>query len=347
MFLSGEESLMKSFMEDPLFFKDNKNLPVYKWGLKKGIPTEKAAAILVNGCSDTRFVASAVPSTVDKNVVFLVDSTALVKTDDIKCDDLGSWLVTGSKKSIFEKKEDLSVQLITEEMGSSHGKRLFLVHRLFYKNKSLPSLRKSVVTAINLTTDKQQPLVLVQYIFSDGEQSVLVKSHGNLKASNDQGRPYKRTMKSTKEWIKVKLSKHSPRKVTHDIIGERGGMQNIQSAGEFPRDRTQIYNVKRNLSIPKSSSSFTKDPLLDVLVKAKEDQSSRKDAFIRDIPMFPEPVVFLTTDQQLKDVERFCTNPESFSELGVDATFQIADYYFTFVTYQNLLLETKKGRSHL
>lgn len=29
--------------------------------------------------------------------------------------------------------------------------------------------------------------------------------------------------------------------------------------------------------------------------------------------------------------------------LGVDATIQIADYYFTFVTYQNLLLETQRG----
>ena len=89
----------------------------------------------------------------------------------------------------------------------------------------------------------------------------------------------------------------------------------------------------------------TNDPFLYVLLKAKEEQSKcgERNGFIREIPLFPEPVVFLTTDQQLLDVKRFCTNPESFCVLGVDATFQIADYYFTFVTCQNLLLETERG----
>lgn len=90
--------------------------------------------------------------------------------------------------------------------------------------------------------------------------------------------------------------------------------------------------------------SLSNDPLLQVLIKDKEDQNKDKQqCFIRDLPMFPEPVVFLTNDQQLFDVERFCTSPKSFCALGVDATFQISDFYFTFGTYRNLLLETDKG----
>ena len=86
------------------------------------------------------------------------------------------------------------------------------------------------------------------------------------------------------------------------------------------------------------------DPILQVLVKAKEEQKGRpEDIFIREIPLFPEPIIFLATDQQLIDIKRFCTNPENFCVLGVDATFQIASYYFTFTTYRNLLLTTEKG----
>ena len=42
-------------------------------------------------------------------------------------------------------------------------------------------------------------------------------------------------------------------------------------------------------------------------------------------------------------MERFCTNPEKFSVFSVDATFNVAKYYFTFGTYRNLMLENKDG----
>jgi hypothetical protein len=65
--------------------------------------------------------------------------------------------------------------------------------------------------------------------------------------------------------------------------------------------------------------------------------------FIREIPLFPEPIVFLASEQQLRDIERFCTNPAKFCVVGVDATFQIAGFFFTFTTYRNLMLTTEKG----
>jgi hypothetical protein len=43
------------------------------------------------------------------------------------------------------------------------------------------------------------------------------------------------------------------------------------------------------------------------------------DWFIRDINLSNEQTVFLANEQQLLDVERFCTNPERFLVLSVDA----------------------------
>jgi hypothetical protein len=82
---------------------------------------------------------------------------------------------------------------------------------------------------------------------------------------------------------------------------------------------------------------------LEVIGKAKEDEKAGKNQFIREIPIHPEPIVFLAFQQQLVDIERFCTNPFKFCVMGVDATFQVADFYYTFATYRNLMLHTKKG----
>lgn len=59
--------------------------------------------------------------------------------------------------------------------------------------------------------------------------------------------------------------------------------------------------------------------------------------------MSNEQTVFLANDQRLLDVERFCTNPADFSVFSVDATFNVANHYFTFGTYRNCILETSKG----
>ena len=119
----------------------------------------------------------------------------------------------------------------------------------------------------------------------------------------------------------------------------------VESSGDFPRNRAQVYNLNKEVKRRKVDLPITTgDPLLQILAKAKEEQQGRKeDILIREIPLFPEPIIFLATEQQLIDIERFCTNPEKFCILGVDCTFQIADYYYTFTTYRNLMLTTEKG----
>ena len=52
--------------------------------------------------------------------------------------------------------------------------------------------------------------------------------------------------------------------------------------------------------------------------------------------------MFLANDQQLLDVQRFCTNPKLFSVFLGNATFNVANHYFTFGTYRNLMLETQQ-----
>ena len=318
-------------------------MPVYKWGMTKGISTDEAAKLLLQQCVDRTYISTHIPTNISKNTVFLVDTSNLLDVADVKCDDLGAWQCTGCPKFYYSTDQDGNFHKHEDPEDCPANQVLYIIQRQYFTNKSLPSLRKSLISARLAASTMPQSLIIVQYIFGDGEQVVKVKSHGNSKGVGS--RSFKRTMKSTRDSMKGKLKGLPPRQVVHAIVEQKGGIMKIESAGDIPRNRTQVYNLNRELKRQNVDSPITTgDPLLQVLVKAKEEQQGRKeDMLIREIPLFPEPIIFLATEQQLIDIERFCSNPEKFCILGVDCTFQIADFYYTFTTYRNLMLATEKG----
>lgn len=338
------EQLPPGYIAESSLYKDDPALPVYQWGLMKGMCTDKVAEILIKGCIDRCKVASRVPTNVEKNTVFVVDTSKLSDKDDIKCDDLGAWTCTGSKKFAYSINETGNIRKEDEtDKSFEETVSVYNVQRQFYSNKSMPSLRKTIITARDAISTVPKDLAFIQYVFTGGEGEVIVKSHGNSK--NPRCSAYKRTMKSTVSMIKQSLSELPARETVHKIINKRGGIMKIESSGALARDRAQVYNIAKGMKKDIAPSSIPNDdPLLQVLVKAKQEQQGRtEDILIRELPLFPEPTVFLATQQQLVDIERFCSNPEKFCVLGVDATFQIATFYFTFTTYRNLMLTTEKG----
>ena len=60
-----------------------------------------------------------------------------------------------------------------------------------------------------------------------------------------------------------------------------------------------------------------------------------KEKFIGDVKAYPEPVIILASDQQLRDLERFGCDPFEFSALTT------GDFDVTPTTYRHLLLHSK------
>ena len=305
--------------------------------------TDDVAEIIIKGRIDRSQIATKGPTSVEDNTVFVVDTSKLTDKDDLKSDDLGAWDNTGSKSVFYRLDEDGKLTKVNKQETTDKEAGIFVIKRRSYSNLSLKSLRRITMTASEIASTCPKDLVFIQYIFEEGEQQVQVKQHGNAKSSRSG--PYKRTMTSTKSMIKEQTGSLPAREIVHKVIERRGGIMKVTSSGALPRNRRQVYHI-----VKESKNEITKeppgmdDPILQVLVEAKEEQKGRpEDILIREIPLFPEPIIFLATDQQLIDIERFCTNPEKFCVLGVDATFQIASYYFTFTTYRNLLLTTEKG----
>ena len=171
--------------------------------------------------------------------------------------------------------------------------------------------------------------VLVIYKFEGvPEHVVLVKPHGNAKRSGQ----YTRTKESTKQKLKDQLKTAAPKLAVDQVYESKGGILKATSGGDLPRGLQQAYDLKRanreELSVcPVYSSCGTRDMLFTVMQQCKTAEKGT--VFVRDVTCAPEPMAVIATDQQLLDLERFCTNPYDFCVLGIDPTFKLGDFSVT------------------
>ena len=88
------------------------------------------------------------PTNLSKNTgtVFAVDMSNLLNKGDIKCDDLGAWLCTGSHKFLYSTDTGIC-QKLEEQSDCPPNHVSYIVQCQFFSNKSLPSLRKSIISA--------------------------------------------------------------------------------------------------------------------------------------------------------------------------------------------------------
>ncbi|XP_045215979.2 uncharacterized protein LOC123566159 [Mercenaria mercenaria] len=286
------------------------SLPIFKNGFNKGL--------------ETRSVINTVLSSER-------DSQQFGHERDILCDGHGTWTQTSTKIKFF-KRTGSKYEGSTE---SSYGKACFIkTRRMSFRHSSSPDFHRIVlyIWVHNGVNDAVHNIALVQYFFEGCIHPVTVPPHGNSK----KGQPFHRTSESTKQAIKNKIKKEryvSPKNTVHDILNRKGGMENLQSPG--PRNRKQISNF--------SYSDKSSNPVLELMEHCKMQSFTPTSVFVREVTTLPELSVFLASDQQLRDIKLFCTNPKEFSVLGVDATFNVGEYYLTLTTYRNLMLSNNKA----
>ena len=107
----------------------------------------------------------------------------------------------------------------------------------------------------------------------------------------------------------------------------------------MPRGLRQAKYLRK--TVTSSQQQFggkNDDEVLSVLYRMKEEDSS----FIRDVSIGKEGLsIVLTSDVQLAEMEKFCTEEMMFAVMQIDQTFNLGPYECTPISYQNLLLERK------
>lgn len=195
-------------------------------------------------------ISTKVPTDISKNAAFVVDTTILRNEEYAKCDDMGAWECTGSKKIYYRMSE---TGIVSRTKTTKESQKHDELKRELFANASDTFVRKNVVTVRNMITDTPKELRFIQYVFEEGNPKIVVKPHGNPKGKDVDNGSYKRTTKSTKELILKKLKSVPPRMATDKIIEERGDIMNICQAGDFPRNRNQVHNINRKLKKRKGS----------------------------------------------------------------------------------------------
>ena len=106
----------------------------------------------------------------------------------------------------------------------------------------------------------------MEYQFTGKEHRFTVRQHGNSKHAE---KPYVRTQSSTIKSLKEAVCKSQPRMAIDKVAEDQGGMMGGHSAGSWPRDVKQAYNLKCN-SKPVNTVSGT-DPYSALVIQCKEE----------------------------------------------------------------------------
>ena len=105
----------------------------------------------------------------------------------------------------------------------------------------------------------------------------------------------------------------------------------IGSVSSFPKSLKQIQKLKersqRKSDHLVATQTTKKDELFAIMLKCVVDKTFVQGA--------SQPLAFLADERQLKEVQRFCTNPSDPAILSVDTTYNCGAFYVTPTTYRH------------
>ena len=143
-----------------------------------------------------------------------------------------------------------------------------------------------------------------------------------------------------------------PRQVFQSVAESSGnGLLKGNEPSAWPRDMAQIYNIKKQQKKKQTSTGSESDnvccndPYFALILQCKEDEANPETSFVRRVTAAPEPTALLVLDSQLSDMKKFCTNPNRFSILQVDPTFDLGPFHVTATQYENIhLIDRRSGK---
>ena len=126
-----------------------------------------------------------------------------------------------------------------------------------------------------------------------------------------------------------------PKTIVSDVLQESGAFEGVQGQNDLVGNRQQIYNAKWRVK-------KEKDEMVEIMDLYKKERNAQLH-FIREVNLAPEVSVFVSTEQQLRDIERFCTKTSHFCTLGSNSTYNIGSYYVTISKDRHLMFCSKEG----
>ena len=257
-------------------------------------------------------VCSTVPQQCGESKSFIVDLASLLDSKDITGDDNRAFFRPATRKT----------KVHTEDGN------VYVVRRRFYSHKGTTNFKRDVYEILDENGNILR-YAMLQYRFLDGvEKSIVYTLHGNCKKGG-AFMPRRRTVTTQMKKLSETLP---PAKVVSTLLDEQGGAEKVTSVSSTPRGGQQARNVKRRVADPhRSRSGPAKSSDFGAMLKL-----STQGDFVRsfEISKGGHPRAFCSTQQQLHDVEKYCTG-ENGALLQIDPTFSIGSFYLTCTTFRH------------
>ncbi len=176
-------------------------------------------------------------------------------------------------------------------------------------------------------------VAFLQYKFKGEEHTINNVPHKNSK--NSTSTPYKRTQPSTIQRIK-EVAKGSKPSSAFELVDSEMVKGDHTGIGKLPRSKRQVSDIRKKLF----GSNHTDD--LAVMMERCKCTEAGAVQFVRAVQAAPQSLCVLATDLQLKQVQLCCTDPENFSVLSVDPTFNLGAFFVTPVVFLHKAFTSKR-----
>lgn len=226
----------------------------------------------------------------------------------------------------------MSLRHVSKIVPGISKENVVTVCRQYGTHQGTPEFKRIIATILD-HDGVVIPRAVVQYFFVGGKKvPVHLPCHGNSKCKE---RPYYRTQPSTLQAIKAESKTKTASIVYNDVFEASGGIDNCQSVSEEPRNKVQVYNARKGVN-----NLDSKDDIFDLLSLLKEHQAMEGGGFLREVLISSIPRAVLALNKQLDNIVTFCCQPSKFSVFGIDATFELGDFYVTLTMYRNFFLSS-------
>ena len=153
-----------------------------------------------------------------------------------------------------------------------------------------------------------------------------------------------RTYPSIKKELKRKLDEgKTPKRATHEVLKEKGGIEKITYAAEVP-------TIKLAYEISRKRNKSSQDPFKTLIDKQQKNEFTG-DNIMQRIKTNPFSYdMILLNDRIINNLANFCctNNPSYTSPLTWDFTFDLGKnprYYALVLTYRNTTLLSKRTKN--
>ena len=305
------------------------DVPIYVRGTTSSFSGEKVIKIMAMK-HNVNVLCKKQPERVQINASFVID-LRYVTFEDLEGDDNGSYINNGSPTHTFEC--DFTAEKLTN------------CKRIATKSASATDLTRTISYCLTPSGEILNQVAFVQYNFKREEHKFKLLGHAKSKYVV----PYQRTKESTKAHLRLNLKDNTPKEAFQKTSRELGEAMIAESAGQTPRNRKQAYNMKQYKHAGSTSLGDQSSDVLGSLLSMANDekQGDPNNVFIRSIQTHPNPLfLVLATATQFQNLETYCTSQYVCSVMTIHPTFNIGKFSVTPVTYQDLLLISKRTGEH-